>query len=180
MILIHIPKTAGQSFAYSSKAQTFGHKPICKIETDANQDVFTITRNPYDRAVSVHYFMRQLHKNPPFDTGKMYKDVNFYWQRIYKNRHRLGKSIYHLPQFWFLCEGGCVSKRITSILKYETLEHDYNILSQTHNIGKLIKRNISRYRPATPWQDELTPESIAKIGELYAEDFEHLNYERIS
>lgn len=178
MILIHIPKTAGQSFAYSSKAKTFGHKPICEIETDG-QDVFTIKRNPYDRAVSIHYFMRQLHKNPPFDTGKMYEDVNFYWQRIYKNRHRLGKSIYHLPQFWFLCEHGAISKRITRILKFETLDHDYAALSEEKNIGNLIRRNVSRYRPAISWQDELTPESIAKIGELYADDFEHLGYERI-
>ena len=182
MIFIHIPKTAGQSFLYSSKAQSFFHKPIKRLpsEQTASETIATITRNPYDRAVSIHYYVRQMHSNSPYETGEFYKDVNFFWCRIHA-ANRLSMT-YLQPQMHFLADryGVGISDRIDNVLRFESLDMDYALLAKSHNLNELKKRNVSKYRPATPWQDELTAESIAKIGEIYADDFEHLNYERIS
>ena len=181
MILIHIPKTAGQSFLYSSKARSFFHQPLKSLtnEQTAGQTIVTTTRNPYDRAASIHYYLRQLHSNAPFETGNFYTDINFFWHKIHAE-NRISTT-YLRPQMHFLSEPNNVgvSDRINHILRFESLEADYALLAKLHNLNVLKKRNVSKYRPSTPWQDELTEESIAKIGELYAEDFERLNYERL-
>ena len=69
--------------------------------------------------------------------------------------------------------------RIYKLIRFETLAVDWAEIQQTFNLPALEHKNGDTSRPATPWQDELSDESIAKIGELYADDFEHLNYERL-
>jgi hypothetical protein len=68
-------------------------------------------------------------------------------------------------------------ENIDEVLRYETLKQDWPAFAAKHGVAELPHLNKGE-RPA-PWQDELSAESIAKIGELYADDFEHLGYERM-
>ena len=70
-------------------------------------------------------------------------------------------------------------ERIDKLIRFETLAEDWAEMQQSFDLPDLEHKNANTSRPATPWQDELSDESIASIGELYADDFEHLNYERI-
>lgn len=197
MIFIHISKTGGQSFLRST--QTRGNCHDCLRFVEGGDHITTIIRNPYDRAVSTYYYLMQIHVNAP-NWGKGYKyspadfaGINEWWKHVHeygseyiqspnlsiRGQHRL--AAYYRKQIDFLndADGEPISERINTVLRYETLAEDWPAFAEKHGFGELQHANKSKLRPAIPWQDELSDESIAKIGELYADDFEQLNYERI-
>jgi hypothetical protein len=168
---IHIPKTAGNSIKSAMGLPVSKHKGVSGYS--APKMFFTSTRNPYDRAVSIFYFLTR---------NKNYKKtINDFWVEIVSTG-----LFFHLltfkKQMDFLRDDitkGGISPRIKTVLRYETLADDWAAFAAKHNLPPLEHKNRSHQRPAIPWQDELSDESIARIGELYADDFEHLNYERI-
>lgn len=134
--------------------------------------VFSCVRNPYDRAVSLYYFLRE--KSPAYRERFIDDNdtVDSYWMKA----HNLKKVSFLKSQNKWLK----VSPRINELLRFETLADDWSTLAVNHGLDKLKHINRSTLRPTPNWQEELSDESIAIIGELYADDFEHLNYERIS
>ena len=133
--------------------------------------VFSCVRNPYDRAVSLYYFLRE--KSPAYREQFIDDNdtVDSYWMKA----HNLKKVSFLKSQNKWL-KG---SPRINELLRFETLADDWSTLAVNHGLDKLKHINRSTLRPTPNWRDELSDESIAIIGELYADDFEHLNYERL-
>ena len=87
----------------------------------------------------------------------------------------------YAPQIDFLRDKpdkGGISPRIQHLLRYETLAEDWPAFASEHDFAELPHLNKSE-RPST-WRDEMTPELVAIINERFADDFEHLNYERLS
>ena len=166
---LHIPKTAGMSICRAIK-QPSGHRPMTDVKDE--DCVSSCVRNPYDRAVSLYYFLRQ--KSPAYCEQFIDDDdtVNSYWAKA----NTLKKIPFLKSQNKWL-EG---APRIDELLRFETLADDWSALAANHGLDKLTHINRSTLRPTPNWQDELTAESIAMIGELYADDFENLNYERLS
>ena len=167
---IHIPKTAGVSIC-KAIGQAPGHRP--PSATNRKAFVFSCVRNPYDRAVSLFYFLRD--RSPEYKAQFMAdgETVNSFWTE--KASH-IRPITFTQPQKAWLQD----IERIDKLIRFETLAEDWAEMQQAFNLPDLEHKNGDTSRPATPWQDELTEESIAKIGELYADDFEHLNYERLS
>ena len=165
---IHIPKTAGVSIC-TAIGQTHGHRPR-SIKQGAF--VFSCVRNPYDRAVSLYYFLRD--KAPNYKEKFMVdgETVNTYWQ---ERVSQIRPMRFMQPQKAWLED----VERIDKLIRFETLAEDWAEMQQTFDLPDLEHKNGDTSRPTTPWQEELSEESIAKIGEIYAEDFEHLNYERL-
>ena len=178
MIFIHIPKTAGTSIQQALGPTSIGHKKISQVDGDS---FFTCVRNPYDRAVSTYWFLRQMKKKMPFNLTKTYKSLNEFWLDISEQESTQERPLLN-NQMDFLRdrigEGG-ISPRIKTVLRYETLKDDWTAFAAKHNLPPLEHKNKSHQRPAMPCHEELSDESIAIIGELYADDFEHLNYERL-
>jgi len=166
---IHIPKTAGMSICQAIK-QTSGHRPIVNAVDD--DFIFSCVRNPYDRAVSLFYFLKQ--KSPEYCKQFISKNEtpDSFWLKA-KTRRQVS---FTAPQRYWL-KG---SARIDCLLRFETLADDWAELANKYKLSRLKHINRSTLRTTQSWQDELTDESIAIIGELYADDFEHLGYERIS
>jgi len=205
-LFIHIPKNAGSSIQKASGIRSQMHKPLRWVDWVNGDAVITSIRNPYDRIVSVYYYLhkaqdkiknfkcrarRQSHKISHFN------GVNEWISHFHKNQDEYrGKAsdsndvkffLWQMESFFHQqinylneADGEPVSDRITDILRYETLEDDWAAYALLHDLPPLQHKNKSELRPSTPWQEELSAESIAKIGELYADDFEHLNYERIN
>ena len=183
MIFIHIPKTAGQSIAKATKGlvSNLGHKELSKLDDDVvgGEHIMTVVRNPYDRAVSSYYYMKHIHGNMPF-AGEVYDGLNSFWSRVFLDKEKWFRMIYFKPQIDFICDGKKqVSKKITTILRYETLEDDLNDLTANNGFSPLEHLNSSKLRPSKHWSEQLNEESISIIGEIYAQDFKHLNYERL-
>ena len=165
---IHIPKTAGVSIC-----KAIGQVPGHRRNAAPSLFVFSCVRNPYDRAVSLYYFLRD--KSPEYKAQFMEdgETVNSFWTE--KASH-IRPITFTQPQTAWLQD----IERIDKLIRFETLVEDWTKMQQAFNLPELEHKNANTSRPATPWQDELTDESIAIIGELYADDFERLNYERIS
>jgi len=180
MKFLHIPKTAGQSVAEAmgSSASYLRHKRVSEVQS--NDDIMTVVRNPYDRAVSSYYYLKNLQGDAPI-MQDLFQSLNGFWDKIY-NAPKSGIEHKHMkPQMWFIGdEDGNVSSQIKVLLRYETLEQQFKQLALQEGFAELPVINASKLRPNTHWQNELSEESITQIGELYADDFEHLNYERIS
>lgn len=70
-------------------------------------------------------------------------------------------------------------ERIDKLIRFETLAEDWAEMRQAFELPALEHKNGDTSRPSTPWQEELTAESIAKIGEIYSDDFKYFNYKRI-
>ena len=167
---VHIPKTAGVSIC-KAIGQSYGHKPPVAIKRSSC--VFTCVRNPYDRAVSLFYFLKD--RSPEYKAQFMASDetVNSFWQ--HKAGHIRPIKFTQSQVSWIRN-----AERLDKIIRFENLSDDWASFAEIHKLPPLPHKNINESRPSMSWQDELTPESIAKIGELYADDFENLNYERIS
>ena len=214
MLFLHIPKNAGTSIREATGLRETGHQPLRwwgkglfyqKVDTTA--DIFAAVRNPYDRIISIFYFLKKAHENKKSlyqhrirrDFARMteFANVNDFIDALYhfpqrfkhlatddeRNRFVLWQTqCFYYPQVDFLNDGDGqpISDKIKHILRCERLGQDWSEMMTRNGYNQLPHKNKSKLRPATPWQDELTAESIAKIGELYADDFEHLNYERIS
>ena len=112
----------------------------------------------------------------------MYDNVNDYWNHVCEDA-RFYNTYMFCPQVDYLRdvvgEGG-VSPRIKTLLRYETLSEDWLVFTKQHKLGDLEHKHKSILRSgALHWRDELSEQTIKGIGELYADDFEHLNYERL-
>ena len=165
---IHIPKTAGVSIC-SAIGQTHGHRPR-KIKQGAF--VFSCVRNPYDRAVSLYYFLRD--KAPNYKEQIMIEGetVNTYWE---ERINQIRPVRFLQPQKAWVED----VERIDKLIRFETLAEDWAEMRQAFELPALEHKNGDTSRPSTPWQEELTAESIAKIGEIYSDDFKYFNYKRI-
>lgn len=181
VLFLHIPKTAGSSII-SCGVKSSGHKRLRDCDHDSDT-VFAVVRNPYDRAVSTYYFIKQCHLNRGSYCPTQDHDVNAWWSRVYSHAHRLLNCsrpfCYYERQLEFINDykGGGVSNRITDILRYENLDADWGAFAGKHNLVSLPHKNKSGLRPDSHWSEELNADSITMIGELYADDFEHLGYE---
>ena len=175
--LLHIPKNAGTSMQKAIGTPSIGHKRFKDLK---DGEYFACARNPYDRAVSVYWFMRKIQTNIPFNLAATFKTLDEFWRDMPKDRAKERVKLID-PQMDFLCEkdGTGISPRIKTILRFETLADDWPAFAAEHDLPPLPHKNKSELRPATHWSEQLNKESIAKIGEIYADDFEHLNYERI-
>ena len=120
-----------------------------------------------------------MKKLQPFDMSSEHTSLLYFWQTIDKRQHPVVKWLYS-PQIEYLRdEQKAISPRIQHLLRFETLTEDWPAFALLHDLPPLPHKNKSEGRTSPNWQEELSAESIAKIGELYADDFEHLNYERL-
>lgn len=184
MLFIHIPKTAGNSIA-SCGLKPFGHKKLNEFQLNKTETVMTVVRNPYDRAVSTYYYIKQCHENAGEYCPTQDHDVNEWWSALYANRHTFIKCrkplCYYEQQIEFLNDykGGGLSERVDHILRYESLELDWSAFASKHGFSDLPHKNKSKLRQDKHWSEELTDETITLINDLYAQDFEALGYDLI-
>lgn len=182
MLFIHIPKTAGNSIARAG-VNSSGHKRLRELNIGVGESIMTVVRNPYDRAVSTYYYIKQCHQTPNQYCATQDNDVNDWWSLIYSKQGRLFSSprpfCYFEKQVEFLNDykGGEVSGRIDHILRYEDLEDGWPVFAATHGLQNLAHLNTSKLRPSLHWSEELNADTVAKIAEMYADDFLHLGYD---
>ena len=165
---IHIPKTAGTSIKQAVGQLKPRHNKLFQLAGDS---FFSCVRNPYDRACSAFWFVNRGERR--------HKSMIDFWRE--RSQLKLSKILVAAPQIDFIRDKpgvGGISKRIKHLFRFETLAEDWPAFAAQHGFSKLPHVNQSE-RPTT-WQQEMTPELIEILNELYADDFEHLNYERIS
>ena len=151
--------------------------------------VFASIRNPYDRAVSLYYYLRtRIRKRTCRDWNAAMcclaqgVDVNEFWLKfITPQQFKFQCKAFPMmrPQTDFLeDQESVISTRIDKILKVENLEEEWEELRAIRGFKPLAKRNVGKNRAEMPWVEELDPETIEHLSNLYDKDFKCLPYNK--
>lgn len=191
ILFIHVPKTAGQSVHKALGMKNQPHKAMWRRQIAGDTFVFSIVRNPYDRAVSLFHWFEQLHLQPKKKRlahnaamGALARgcdDVNEFWGRFMRPevvRYQMRYTPMLRTQLWFLAEtrgGQLLHPSLGRILRFEDLATEWKELANDHGLRGLPKVNTSK---RGKWEDELDEDSKAVIREVYGCDFEMFGYEK--
>lgn len=163
------------------------HVPALKaagwLPADYNPFTFTFVRNPYDRAVSLYFYMKNYKMIRPdgtkvsrleasiktfLDFCRVLEKREYYPVGLYNNKKR---SIFN-PQWAWLKDNN-----LDFMGRYETLQQDFNTLCD--RLGVEPKElPIIRATAHEPYATYYCPESRAIIQDVYQDDFNHLGYEK--
>jgi hypothetical protein len=179
-IFIHIPKNAGSSIYKSlglKNVEHHTHKYIidkqCKnLELD-NMFQFAFARNPWDRFLSLYFYMFQ---GPDWQKEKDPNIIDFpTFVRLYCNDytiigHRVWQ-VHYKPQIEWLD-----LKLIDFIGRFESLQEDFNTVCDRINIPRkeLPHQNKTNHKHYSEYYNKKTRDMIAK---KYKEDIEYFGYE---
>jgi len=179
-IFIHIPKTAGSSIYRSLGLQGVRHitqKDIiekqCKNLNHKKMFKFAFTRNPWDRFLSLYFYMTE---GPDWKKEKTPNIINFStFVKLYYYDYKLsGHSVWDAhfkPQIDWID-----LKSIDFIGKFENLQEDFNTVCDKINITrkKLPHKNKTNHKHYSEYYNKKTRDMIA---EKYAKDIEYFGYE---
>ena len=185
-IFIHIPKTAGTAIAHTLFGCSAGvhrtvrdYQKIFPPATYKKYFKFTFVRNPYDRLNSAFQFLKKGGLNQS-DQEWAREHVNKYedldqFVRDWLSDDSVFNSIHFKPQVHYLRnELGDID--LDFIGKYENLNQDYRLISEGLRInGELDRINVTKDKDADVSLSEF---SLAKIQEVYADDFDLLGYSK--
>ena len=188
LIFIHIPKTAGVSVACTLKSNNilldkqgkgtprkygFVHifaRDVIK-EEDRHYPTVAVVRNPFNRIYSIFEFYQKKRTDIP-------KTINFEQFVLSFRTKFLNKDHQFTDCFEYVCGHNKQDIIVTDILKFETLEEDFNALAhkyeffaklESHNANELKKVDVDR---TTLFTEEMKKE----VEDIFSRDLKHFNY----
>lgn len=182
LIFIHVPRTGGSSMEKKPFIDGTGHLPLTAYENEPGFNdafKFAFVRNPLDRFVSAFFYHhsdwdRDRQTLDPF-TSETIEIFNAFVMSFDHPEECRGPNEHYYPQ-WMMITDSDGNIGVDYLGKYEDL---YLCWKEVCNrIGVPVEslgweRTVQR-RPYTAYY---TPESEARIRELYKKDFEMLGYE---
>lgn len=165
MEFLHIPKTGGTSIVecLHEKTQSWGHYPVNKIPEEKRSTVWSVIRNPYDRAVSIYEYMNRM------EPEKL--SFKEWWKVNGQNRisNIVADCFIEQTLSYFLCIDGQVA--VPHIVEFKEFpawcEKELGI-SVPHKNRTTRKRDYKEY-----YDDE----SFELITDRFQEDLRTFNYE---
>jgi len=145
-------------------------------------DTFVVIRDPYDRIISEYYCSSFGYKEENPEDPKVFNT----WLGEQLEVIRIAQKVpgHMLPQRYFVYDQS--GKRIvTHILRYETLKTDFDALMEYYKLPmRMPDKNAEtvRYVGTTNestkrmTRNDISPENIMKINQVYAHDFKFFNY----
>jgi len=174
-IFLHIGKCAGSSIKsalnsscegceYSNGHPTldFLYSKILPTHSPSDYFKFSVTRNPWDRVVSLYHHMTTVTKRWPNNPEKRKIQFNGTFEEF------VNKTTYVNTDYF----------ELDYIIRYESLQHDFNIVCDRLNI-KQIKLPCIDYdtgRPARNYQSYYNAKLQQIVAEKYAKDIEMFKY----
>jgi len=182
-IFVHVPKAAGLSIGASLYGTEVGHTPAWVHKKILGPDYanffkFTISRDPIDRFVSSYEFLKSggLSRHP---LDRAFKDeVIDQFSSIdefvanWLSPKSIHTYIHFFPQHYFVYDQNdqCL---VDYVGKVETLEQEFRLICEQLNRTCDLQHINSAKKKAKP---ALAEDSIAKIRETYAKDFDLFGY----
>lgn len=191
-LFIHVPKCAGMSIVASldkSRYACFGHVRLCEMPAKLWGIASTIVRNPFDRAVSAYFWMRQggFNRNAEYvEIRSKYPDFHDWVRRGLTKDHALGTDFYKygwidpiVRQTYWLSDQRDISRIMPAcrVGRLESIEADSHRLFDIPK-GKLGRENTSNHADWRTYYKDV-PDIVEKIVNLYARDFEWLGYSTV-
>lgn len=179
-IFIHIPKTAGSSIYRSLGLENVQHmsqediiQKQCKNLNHKKMFKFAFTRNPWDRFLSLYFYMFE---GPVWCKEKVPNIINFStFVKLYYNDYQLSGhrvwTAHFRPQIEWVN-----LKSIDFIGKFENLQEDFDTVCDNINITrkKLLHQNKTNHKHYSEYYNKKTRDMIA---EKYKKDIQHFGYE---
>lgn len=178
-IFLHIPKNCGKYIEsqiilndytiihkfWEINIIDIAHIPYILLNnyvTLKKKNIFTFTRNPYDRIISAYFY-----KNPR-NTINDFKHfiINDLTKINFNNKYDYN-IIHYYPQYKFLIDSNDIIGSNIKIYKLETYNNDFIIL----NDFNLIKYDYIKYYDY---------DSLLVVNNIYEKDFILLNYEKLN
>ena len=192
VLFVHIPKTSGTSVRNSliaSENHTFPEWMVshlthlqlesrCKHHNYKPDYSFTIVRNPYDRAISTYYHLRQHIRPPHYMRRKSvkfylnfltlsFKDyVKFFYYNTFEIANYLTVSYHFLPQSTYLDSASKI--KIFKMENLIDLENDLSI--------KISKDRVNKERLENK-KNLYDDETIEMVKNFYKQDFINFDYD---
>ena len=173
VIFVAIPKTGTRSI-YSVLRNQFECQPLGEHRQAIPAEYkdcfsFCVVRNPYDRICSNYWY--RCHGE--FDSWQC-KD-KFKKMCLDNTLENYLTVFEHKDSSWPQARW-ILDNDINQILRFETLEKDFNTLPFVKEYTKLPMLNVSG-KP--PWQEMVTADIRKKINKIFEQDFKLLNYDMI-
>ena len=177
-IFVHIPKTGGTSIENFFGGCNKKHRSLSKMYNHLLFDIkdyfkFTFVRNPYDRIVSLFFYMVKDENRNDVNFSSFVKN-EVCW-RINESRSsitRSGKRRHFSQQVdWF----ENYNKNDFYIGKFENFQKDFNVVCDKIGIPpqQLPHKNKSNHKH---YSEYYTDETRALIAKKYADDIEYFKY----
>lgn len=179
---IHIPKTGGQSVQRALKMGLRRHLSVTdalrKKEMLHCDYAFAFVREPYSWATSLFYWFSQLHhattkrrpENAAMNQWCRNTDINEFWLNVdvpYLNRHTSGNMF--RQQSWFLMRNDGTMHPRVKVFRFEDMAVGWSQVQ----IDLGIDNELPHTNRTSGERPPLNAEAKARVGELYALDFDN-------
>lgn len=160
-------KTAGRLWKHSTLADIQG---LVTAEETASFFVFTLVRNPWDRAVSYYHWLReQSFAHPAVGLAKTHDFAGFLAHPQTRTAFRLWPASAYLRD-------GSGAERVSAFIRLEHLEQDLLPL-EAHlgfRLGPITRANASRR--SADYRSHYSPDSAELLANLCGEDIARFGY----
>lgn len=178
IIFIHIPKTAGFAIARCldkinllSDGYGYSHSTVKDIINDTNKDniILAVVRNPYDRLYSIYDFYRKKRK----DIKGSVTFENFIL--TYEKKYHKKKSQFNTCYNFLTIDDELIP---TDIIRFENLNMEYNKFCNKYNIeNNLVVMNKNQLKnEEIDFTKLYTKEMQRVIEKIFKNDFKTFNY----
>jgi hypothetical protein len=147
------------------------HAPRFGIVEDNALRIFGSVRNPYTRTISDLYFNKLI---TPTTTAEETENVLVSYFNAYRADHEAYDNHVKPQYLFFVNEDGVMDPRV-NIIRQESLQADMHSLGFTD-----FSEHTHRSPICVNYYDQLTPNSICMINDVYKEDFTRFGYEMIT
>jgi hypothetical protein len=144
-------------------------------------DYFCVVRNPYEKCVSEYFcpYFETLSRSYEATVEEFNKTIQEYAQSKFTSSHWAPQSlfVYHHD---LTDEGAIQGEQIIKyVLRFENLESEFNQLMEDLNLEPrlTLRMNVGNKRFGV---NDLTPETLRIIEEVYRADFENFGYPMLS
>lgn len=184
-LFIHIPKNGGTSIIKSSlfrDSNYIGHRHLEAVEEIIQVPInsvfkFAISRNSWDRVVSVYHHLRQMQETdrwyiPNIKYATLCKEICFdeFCTRI----EEFTDEIHLIPQLYWITYRNVLT--FDYICEFTRLQEDFNRVCRLikHDPVELPKENVSEHNP--DYRTYYTPKTREIVRNFYKCDIDFFRY----